>query len=233
MVKIAIVEDDKSMADLLIRHLKRFGVERRVKFSIKHYSNPTDFLSADLIYDVVFFDIQFENDMNGIKAAKKLREKDSSVTIVFVTSFGQFAVKGYEVEAYDFIVKPVEYVDFSIRMSRILKHIEKEKGDSINIRTGGTFKVLSVQDIKYVEVVGHTLYYHTVKGVFDGPGVLKEVEQMLDGKGFARCNQCYLVNLRFVESADGQSIAIDGDTLSVSRPRKKEFMSALNKYLGN
>ena len=233
MLKIAIVEDDKAMAETLKRHIDTFSSEKKEVLSTQLFRTTTDFLSSPLMFDIVFFDIQFENDMDGIKAAKRLREKDSSVTIVFVTSFRQFAVKGYEVEAYDFIVKPVEYSDFSLRMSRIIKHVYKEKDDSVSLRTGGAQKVISVQELKYIEVAGHTVYYHTTGGVIDGPGALKEVEKQLEGKGFARCNNCYLVNLRYVESADGQNIVVGGEKLAISRPRKKDFMSALNKYLGN
>ena len=218
MLKIAIVEDDKAMAETLKRHIETFSSEKKEVLSAQLFRTTTDFLSSPLMFDIVFFDIQFENDMDGIKAAKRLR---------------QFAVKGYEVEAYDFIVKPVEYSDFSLRMSRIIKHVYKEKNDSVSVRTGGAQKVMSVQELKYVEVAGHTVYYHTTDGVVEGPGVLKEVEKQLEGKGFARCNNCYLINLRYVESADGQNIVVGGEKLAISRPRKKDFMSALNKYLGN
>ena len=183
MLKIAIVEDDKAMAETLKRHIDTFSSEKKEVLSAQLFRTTTDFLSSPLMFDIVFFDIQFENDMDGIKAAKRLREKDSSVTIVFVTSFRQFAVKGYEVEAYDFIVKPVEYSDFSLRMSRIIKHVYKEKDDSVSLRTGGAQKVISVQELKYIEVAGHTVYYHTTGGVIDGPGRLKRLKNSSKAKG--------------------------------------------------
>lgn len=233
MLKIAIVEDDKNMAATLKQHIETFSCETKEKIVTQLFFSTTDFLSSKVVFDLVFFDINFQNDIDGIKAAKRLRKKDPAVTIVFVTSFRQFAVKGYEVEAYDFIVKPVEYSDFALRMSRIVRHIYKDRGYSINIKTGTAMNVVLAQGIKYIEVSGHKLYYHTSNGIIECSGTLKEVEKQLDGKGFARCNNCYLVNLKYVERADGQTVSVNGSQLVISRPRKKEFMSALNKYLGN
>jgi len=232
LIKIAIVEDERATADVLGGFLKRYEAERNEKIIQTRFSCTTDFLSAYSGFDIVFMDINFKNDIDGIQAAKKMREYDSSVTLIFVTSFEQFAVKGYEVEAFDFIVKPVVYVDFSLRLSRAIKHVQKEKLDVIHLKTGSGVKIIPVKDIKYVEVLSHNLLFHMVDGVFGCGGSLREMEAMLEKQYFVRCNNCYLVNLRYVTAVDGYTISVDGEQLTVSRPRKKEFLSALNRYLG-
>lgn len=232
MIKVAIVEDKDSEAATLSAFLERFAQERNESFLPVRFTCPTDFLSRYDGFDVVFMDIEFPDDMDGLKASRKLREKDSSVTLIFVTSFGQFAVKGYEVEAFDFYVKPLSYVDFSLRLSRALKRIGKQKSDSVRIRTGGQVKILPVKEIKYVEVIKHNLIFHTLSGNLEASGSLAETEASLKDKYFVRCNNCYLVNLWFVKGVDGMNVNVDGEYLAVSRPRRKEFMSALNRYLG-
>ena len=231
MIKVAIVEDEDAAANVLAEFLDRYAAGIQEKLVHVRYRCTTDFLSKYDGYDIIFMDINIVNDMNGIKAARKLRQKDSVATLIFITSFEQFAVKGYEVEAFDFIVKPVVYADFALRMGRAVKHVQKEKLDVLSIRNDGKINIVSVRDIKYVEVIRHKLLFHTTAGIVEGTGSLRETEDQLAEKYFVRCNKSYLVNLWYVRGVDGSTVDVDGEELIVSRPRKKEFLSALNRYL--
>ncbi len=231
MIKAVIVEDEEEAAQVLSAFLDRYAQEKNEKIMHVHYRCTTDFLSGYDGADIVFMDINILNDMDGIKAARRLRRMDSVVTLIFITSFEQFAVKGYEVEAFDFIVKPVTYPDFSLRMSRAVKHVQKGKTDVVNIKNDGKITIVSVKDIKYVEVIKHKLLFHTTGGIIEGTGSLRETELALADKYFVRCNKCYLVNLWYVRGAEGYSVNVDGEEVAISRPRRKEFMSALNRYL--
>ena len=231
MIKIAVVEDEKILAGQFITFLNRYAQENAIEFGIKHFSCTTDFLTQYDGFDVVFMDIEFKNDMNGIEASRKLRKVDSVVTIVFVTSFEQFAVKGYEVNAFDFIIKPVAYPDFSLRMTRVLQRVSKEVLDTIGVSVKGNVKIVSVKDIKYIEVIKHKLIFHTISEVFEGNGSLNDMEKQLISKNFVRCNHCYLVNLWYVKGVEGFTLNLDGEEIAISRSKKKEFMSALNRYL--
>ena len=232
MYRIAVIEDDTRESDSLRSLLSAYAAAHGVAFSADVYHDASSFLAVGKgVYDIVFMDINIMNDMNGIKAAHKLRQADSVVTLIFITSFEQFAVKGYEVEAFDFIVKPVSYPDFALRMNRVLKHVQKERQDTINIKNEGKFIIASVRDIKYVEVMRHKMLFHMTDGIVESTGTLREMEDALTDKYFVRCNKCYLVNLRHVRGMDGLFVNVDGELLLVSRPRKKDFLSALNRYL--
>lgn len=231
MLKVVIVEDEDEAAEVLCSFLDKYAAEKNENIRYVRYKCTTDFLSGYNGADIVFMDINIMNDMNGIKAAHKLRQADSVVTLIFITSFEQFAVKGYEVEAFDFIVKPVSYPDFALRMNRVLKHVQKERQDTINIKNEGQFIIASVRDIKYVEVMRHKMLFHMTDGIVESTGTLREMEDALTDKYFVRCNKCYLVNLRHVRGMDGSFVNVDGELLLVSRPRKKDFLSALNRYL--
>ena len=231
MIKIAIVEDEKKIADNLVNFLHRYANENLVKLQVKHFHCTTDFLTQYDGFDIVFMDIEFKNDINGIEASRKLRKLDSVVTLIFVTAFEQFAVKGYEVQAFDFIVKPILYSDFSLRMTRVLQRVSKEVLDTIGISVKGSVKIVSVKDIKYIEVIKHKLIFHTVNEVFEGNGSLNDMERQLISKNFVRCNHCYLVNLWYVKGVEGFALNLDGEEIAISRSKKKEFMSALNRYL--
>ena len=233
MIRAAIVEDDKEAAELLAGYLVRYGKENGIEFFSEHFDNAVNFLEKYRDkYDIVFMDIEME-DLDGMSAAKKLRERDKSVTLVFVTNMAQFAIKGYEVDALDFIVKPVGYHDFSFRLAKAVARINAnaEKYVSVSL-TGGGYAKLIVGHIKYVEIMKHRIVYHTEDGDFETYGTLKNVESELKGAHFARCNSCYLVNLRFVRSVRDMMCDVAGEKLKVSQPRKKDFLKALGDYIG-
>ena len=236
MIKTAIIEDERAAADILSGCLDRYSEENGVVFSCDRYDNAVSFLEEyDGRYDIVFMDIEMEF-LDGMSAAKKLRERDKSVVIIFVTNMAQLAIRGYEVEALDFVVKPVIYRDFAFRIGkaveRVLARQNSERAVSVGL-TGGGYAKLIVSHIRYVEIMKHRIVYHTENGDFVSYGTLKNVEKLLEDSGFARCNSCYLVNLAHVISVRDMMCEIaGGEKLKVSQPRKKEFMQALGRYIG-
>ncbi len=230
VIKVAVVEDEKHMADVFLEMLSRYEQEKMQTFQVAYFSCTTDFLSADRDFDIVFMDINFQNDMDGIRASHKLRERNNKTLIIFVTSFSSFAVKGYEVEAFDFIVKPVVYVDFALRMTRAIKRVNINKPAGVVIRNGAAVKRLDVNEIKYIEIFKHKLIYHTTKGDIESYGTLGAVEEELPENIFFRCNKYAIVNFRYVKNIDGGALTVDGEVLSLSRSKRKECIEAFTRY---
>lgn len=118
-------------------------------------------------------DIEMPN-MDGLEAAHRLRALDQRVVLVFVTNMAQFAAKGYEVDALDYIIKPFAYADFERKMARAVKLCEADSDAVVIARRGGSQRVL-LRDIAYVEVRGHNLEFHAETGVVTGSGALREL----------------------------------------------------------
>jgi len=233
MLKVAVVENDKSDADILISYLKRYEKERSSPFDVVSFCDAVSFLEEYRpVYDIVFMDIDMPY-LNGMNAAFKLREVDAEVALMFVTNLQQYAVKGYEVRALDYILKPVNYYDFSMKIEAAIKYVnsrtDKEK---ISINLGRGILRLAVKDIAYIEVYGHKLIYHTAEKNYEGAGPLKNIESDGALKNFIKCNSCYFVNPDYVEKVDGYTVYVGGDALAISHPRRTEFLKALNCYLG-
>ena len=230
MIRVAIVEDDRNHAESLHLFLKRFGKERNQEFSVDFFDNGMDFVSDyNGSYEIVLMDIEMPH-MNGMDCAFRLRRVDRNVIIVFVTSMVQYAVKGYEVGAMGFVVKPIEYFSFTILMDKILEKIETESAKELFIRSGDHARRLSSRDIYYIEVMDHYLIYHTVNGDFRETGKLTDVELQLGDSDFFRCGKSYLVNLRYVREVGDNEVTVGNDKLLISRRRKKGFLLAVNSF---
>ncbi len=233
MIKVAIVEDDKAATAALRDCLASFGAQSGEFFSVACYSGAEQMLQdAHGDSDLIFLDIKLPG-MNGIEAAKRLRRRDDSVVIVFVTSMAQLAVYGYEVEAADYIVKPLVYESFALKMNRIVRLVHtKCRRNAVTVSSAEGVHVFETSKIRYIEVIGHHLIYHNDDGDVDVCGNLGETEKRLAPYGFALCNRCYLVNLNRVSKIEGDYVTVDGEKLLISRRKRREFSERLSAYLG-
>lgn len=232
MLKVAIVEDEDEAAELLAEYLKTYGEKSGQEFMAMRYKNPVVLLTnypAD--FDVIFMDIDMPQ-MNGMEASKKIRELDNDVPIIFVTNLAQMAIKGYEVQAFDFVVKPLSYYGFSMKMDKLCRYIEGRIGAELLLTTGKGYVRLNTANITYIETLGHQLIYHTLNDYYIAYGSLKKLETNPNLTNFARCNACYLVNLRYVRRVNGYTLLVWNQELEISRPKRKEFLARLNQYMG-
>lgn len=229
---IAIVEDESAEADILRSYFQRYTAECGDTFEVRHFPDGVSFLSAyQPIYDLVLMDIDLPK-VNGMETAAQLRRIDQNVALIFVTSLARYAVKGYEVDAMDFLVKPVSYTNFALKLQRAISRGRAASGTEVLINIPEGVYRTNFARIKYVEVINHNLVYHTTEGNFSCYGKLKDAEKLLDPKRFILCNRCYLVNLAFVRAVRGYILVVDQDELQISRPKRAAVLEALNNYLG-
>ncbi len=229
-LRIAIVEDEPKAQDTLKSYLERFGKENDITFLIDIYGTPVMLLDQyKAEYNIIFLDIQMP-DINGMDAARRIRAMDSSVVLIFVTSLTQYAIAGYEVEALDYIVKPVQYYNFALKMTKALRHVGGGQEDAISVSTEiGTARI-NLRDIRYIEVQDHLLTYYTFDGTYSEFQTISNVERMLRDKGFARVSNSCLVNLRCVKGYKGYALFLnDGTELHISQPRKRALVKAIEE----
>ena len=227
MKNIAIVEDEDEAAARLTGYIERYAEQNGQKYRVERFNNAVDFLAEyKSIYSVVFMDIQMPN-MDGMSAAAELRRIDKTVSIVFITNLIQYAQKGYEVNALDFIVKPIGYSEFKLKMRKAVNVARSREIKSVLVPVNSGFCRISIDKLVYVEVMGHKLKYQLVDEEIEARGTLGEVEKKLDGCGFLRCNSCYLVNSRYVNKVRGNEVDVGGHVLKISHPKRKAFVEAL------
>ncbi len=227
MKNIAIVEDEDAAAEALAAHIGQYSKRNGQEFRISRFRDAVSFLEGyKAMYAVVFMDIQMPH-RDGMSAAVDLRAIDKTVSIIFITNLMQYAQKGYEVDAVAYLIKPVSYYDFALKFRKALDVYVMNTEQAVTVNTAGGLCRISTEKLMYVETVRHRLYYHLVDGVVEITGALYKVEEELRGFGFLRCNQCYLVNPKFIVSIKGQEVQVGNETLAISRPRRSAFLAEL------
>lgn len=235
MLNIAVVEDDNEQAQVLIGYCERFAHENSIEFHLDHYLDGVSFLARQSdFFDIIFMDIMLDG-INGMETARRLRASNRRSVLIFVTNMAQFAVMGYEVNALDFIIKPVTYPHFQMKLRRAVEIVRSRSGIMITVSKGkgGTIWQVSSEDILYLEVKGHALYIHTGSEVIQCWEPLSVLEKKLSGQWFSRCNNCYLVNLKYIKAFSGYTVTMrDGSELLVSHPKRRQFLQELTAYMG-
>lgn len=233
MINVAIVDDFNDDAVILTSALREIEDDFKVRFNTFIFNNGESFLMnyVESKFDLVFLDIELGNE-NGIEVAKKLRDLDKTIIIIFVTNMSKYATAGYEVDALDYIIKPVNKYALSLKMSRIISRLQKNQTNSIVIKSiNDEIIKVPVERIKYLEVDGHYIIYHTTDGEYKEYVTLKQAEKKINSSKFIRCNRGFLVNLSYVDSVKKDTCLIGKDALIVSRPQKNSFMKAFIEYL--
>lgn len=239
-MRVAIVDDELEMTNQIRSFLERYQREQSVYMEVDVYHRGDDFAQGykhevdddfGYTYDLIILDVEMPG-INGIETAQEIRKVDSNTIIMFITNLAEYAIHGYSVEAIDYVLKPITYEDFAMKISKAMRYVERNVKRQIILHTSEGDIPVSVADIYYIEVVRHYLHYHTTSGKYEVRGVMKQLEQELQELKFRRCNQSYLVNLAHVKAIRGNDVVVGNDYVPISRNKKSEFMEAFAKYVG-
>lgn len=232
MIRLAIVEDEDNFAQQLQADIRRYSEEHGEQIQVIRYYDGDEIVEDyQCEFDIILMDIQMRF-MDGMTAAEKIRELDKNVIIVFITNRIDYAIRGYGVDAMDYIVKPIEYYSFSKKLERAIGRVKVREGYAITLPISSGFVRLQTDDIYYVESEGHSLVYHTAGGDYRLRARIADAETTLSKYGFFRCNKGLLVNLQYVKGVQNNCCLIQGELLVISRGKKNEFMAALANYMG-
>ncbi len=150
-MKIAIVDDDPKDAQVITDYLTKYEEETNSEIQMEVFHSSVEFLERySGRYDLVFLDIEMPGS-NGLEAAREIREKDAGVGIIFVTSLAQYAIAGYEVNAIDYMVKPIRYFTFKVKLEKAIYIVSRKHNDNILVKTKDGIMRLSVSDILWIE----------------------------------------------------------------------------------
>jgi DNA-binding LytR/AlgR family response regulator len=233
MLKIAIVEDNGEEQKQLCELLRTYEKTHDCPMEIRMYSDGSEILeNYPAGVSLILMDIDMKQ-INGIEAARQIRTFDANVILVFITNMVQYALAGYEVEALDFLVKPLDDYKLAWEMDRILKKQEENCPCYFLAKDNYGTHHINTDDIYYIETAQRKLIIHTKSRKISCSMAMREAEKQLAPRHFFRIHTAFLVNMKYVRLVRENEIVIEDTALPISRYRKKDFQTAFTIFMGN
>lgn len=231
MINIAICDDEKYISDKVKKLALDFFYRKNVEIKISQFGSGEELLRYNKSIDILFLDIQMDG-IDGMETARKLRSQNYKSYLIFITVLKEMVFQAFEVQAYDYLVKPIEEEYFDKKMERLFASMQNANEANLLIQKGYESNIISFDDIIFCEIIDRKIYLHLKSGeVIDYYDRIENLETKLDGR-FFKCHRSYLINLSYLKSyKNGMAYMINDQTIPVSRLRSKEFSSVVLKYM--
>ena len=233
MIYIAICDDEKHMSAHIRSFVSDFFRKKNQETSLRMFSSGEELLSYNGQIDILFLDIQMK-DMDGMETARKLRAGRFRGVLIFITVLKEMVFQSFEVQAYDYLVKPVDKKQFEKTMERLYASMQNAREDSLLVQKGYEGRIIPKDEIVFCEVIDRKIYLNLASGdVVDYYERIENLEAKLD-KHFYRCHRSYLINLKHLKGYKNGTACMDnGKKIPVSRLRSKEFSGVVLQYMKN
>lgn len=216
MIKVAFCDDDISVLNELESLLGRYCTKYNREIECAVFGSSLELLAEmekGMRYDILFLDVILPNE-NGINIAKEIRQYDSVVKIIFLTSSSEFAVQSYTVGAYFYQLKPIWEENFFRLMDSAVSESRKEKKDSLILRCKSGVTRIDLDRLEYCEVFGRTLLFHMDDGgVLEGTGSMDKLYgKLLQYENFVRPHRSFLINMEYIHKISCKAITMENQT---------------------
>ena len=229
MIIVAICEDEGYILEELRKKVEKYINRKSLDASIKTFTSGEELLKAKKKLDIILLDLM----LPGIDGLEMARQISCRSCIIFVTSYREYAVEAFDVNAVHYLVKPVTEERLFSALDRAVNQTEQMDNQALTLIKSGKTQVILIRDILYCEVFNHQVRIHTVHGTYDYFGTLDMLETKLDER-FFRCHRSFVVNMSCVAGQEkGVAILINGERIFISRRKQADFMQKLLNFLKN
>jgi len=238
-VHIAVCDDEKSIREQLIEFMeeqsKTYKMGSVTEIKIEEFSSGEALLEVKKKFDIIFLDIQMEG-VNGIEAARKLRQRQDDAILIFITGLKEYVFEVFDVSAFHYLLKPIQKEKFVEVFVRAVKEAEKQKRkteERIFFKTRNRNLTIDKSQILYVESRTRKVEIHLNQDVMEVYVTMREMENRL-GEGFYRCHRGYLVNLAHVMEYSVDKISMsNGESVYMAKEKYNDFVKVYMRYLKN
>ena len=228
-MKIAICDDQMVMHTELKKRLENYAKKRNLIMIYNDYTNGLDLIGSQNEYDIIFMDYQ-RAEIDGLETARQIRKKNTKTAIIFLTSFPDIVFDTFEVNAYRFLVKPIDDKKLESALDSFLA--DNDESNYILIKTDDSNQKININDIIYIEASDKYCNIRTNEGTVLFKKTLSEIEKMLPEDKFFRCHRTYLVGFRHIVSHTSTDILFDNkERALISRVKISPFKKAFTNYI--
>lgn len=230
-MRVAICDDEKSMQTILENLLDEFGRLRNIDISIDKFDNGHDLLRVlnEKEYEIVFMDHQMQ-DIDGMETSRLIRSRNNDCVIIFVSAFPEVAVDSYEVNAFRFIVKPINKEKLFKAIDDHLRSIDYDNLLILNTNDG-KWKI-KMSDIIYAEAKGKHTIVRTAQKSFEINIHMKKIEDKLPSEKFCRCQRAYIAGFAHINNHTNAEIIFDnGERAQIGKAYYSKFKNAFQEYI--
>ena len=243
MIKIAFCDDDMEVLHQMNELIDRYRVERNEDITYAAFQSPFELLTEiekGIRPDILFLDVVMPGQ-NGMDVAKEIRQYDTNMKIIFLTSSPEFAVESYSVGAYFYQLKPIWEESFFRLMDAVLsgactKAVIAEKKNSLILRSKDGITRIDLQQLEYCEVLGRKLLFHLENGaVLESAGSLDDLAgQLMQYSNFFRPHRSFLVNMEYIQNISSRSIKMVNDAeIPIPHGKCSEIKNTYMEYAFN
>lgn len=231
MLSIAICDDEPYMLETLNDLVGGFFAKNNMDIITLLFADGEELLKNEAPIDILFLDIQMKKS-DGMETAKELRQSGFKGFLIFITVLKEMVFRAFEVQAFDYLLKPVQKAHFSKTMYRLLDRLKETEAQSLLIRIGYESRLIPFDDIVFCEVIDRKMYLHLLSSeVIDYYEKIEALEKRLSAC-FYKCHRSFLINLKYVRSYKNGAVYMEGGSeIPVSRLRSKDFSNVILQYM--
>jgi len=229
MINCIIIDDEPLAISLLENHIAKID-DLKLIATAKNAVEAYKILQNQSV-NVMFLDIQMP-DLSGIEFLRSLNQKPHTV---FTTAYREFAIEGFELEAVDYLLKPITFERFFKSVDRILRNVIKANEDDFMIfRSEGLYRKMQLNNIFYLESAGNNVKVFGQTDTFIASKIsISELEVGLREKGFIRIHRSFLVNSARITALSSYEVVVGNTRIPVGRSYKKDYEYLIKKFLEN
>ncbi len=225
---IAVCDDEKIFREKVVSMLAQYRKENACTFEIASFASGKELLNYEGTYFLVLLDIEMPG-IGGMETARRIKEKNKDIIVVFLTSHAQMMQKAFEVRAFRYLLKPISMIDIDQCLNAVMAELEEE---TVILSREGMDKLVSIRKILYIEAGIKNTIVRTEEGTYASKNNMAEWEDRLTDGSFFRCHKTYFVNLAYVDEIQKEYATLyNRERVAVSRRQRKEFEKRILQYI--
>lgn len=232
MLLLAVCDDVPIECAGIAKQVENILTQSGIDFTLKKFFSGQELLLSKENFDIIFLDIKMP-EISGMDLAKKIRKQGKQSLIIFITSASEFVFEAFNVEAFQYLMKPIQNETLKNVLEKATRRIQVDgKIDFLILSIERQIKKVFLKDILYIESVGRIVKIHCHNRTIETYEQIGILEEKLSGKSFFRCHKCFLVNLDYVDAFDKTTINLEnGEKIMLAKRRYEDFKKVILSYM--